>query len=141
MTKNYVCRTWYVRNHISYDRHLWYTSAKGKKWPKMTKKNCITPYLRNCTSYDWGFWYTFVKWWYLQQFFFHFFKILIFWVFQRSSINAKRKFWGVPHLLEMCVISMFIYTHIQKDDKGNARRKTTIFRCPFLVKNRTLNLK
>ena len=29
--------------------------------------------------------------------FFHFFKILIFQVFQSSSINAKRKFWGVPH--------------------------------------------
>ena len=29
-------------------------------------------------------------------FFFFFFKILIFQVFQSSSINAKRKFWGVP---------------------------------------------
>ena len=36
--------------------------------------------------------------------FFHFFKILIFQVFQSSSINAKRKFWGVPCLLHMCVI-------------------------------------
>ena len=29
-------------------------------------------------------------------FFFHFFKILIFWVFQSSSINVKRKLLGVP---------------------------------------------
>ena len=34
---------------------------------------------------------------YLSNFFFHF-KILIFWVFQSLSINAKRKFWDVPHL-------------------------------------------
>ena len=51
-----------------------------------------------------GFWYTCVKRWYLQEFFFHFFKILIFRVFQRSSINGKRKFWGVSHLLHICVI-------------------------------------
>ena len=46
---------------------------------------------------------THVKWWYLQHVFL-FFKILIFWVFQRSSLDAQRKFWGVPHLLYMCVI-------------------------------------
>ena len=39
-----------------------------------------------------------------KKLFFHFFKILIFWVFQSSSINAKRKFWDVPHLLHMSVI-------------------------------------
>ena len=38
-------------------------------------------------------------------FFFHFFKILIFRVFQTSSVNAKRKFWGVSHLYHMRVIS------------------------------------
>ena len=37
-------------------------------------------------------------------FFFHFFKSLIFLVFQSSSINAKRKFWGVAHLPHMGVI-------------------------------------
>ena len=50
-----------------------------------------------------SFWYTWVKWWYLQLFFFHVLKILIFLVFQSSTINAKRKFWGVSHL-HMCVI-------------------------------------
>ena len=35
---------------------------------------------------------------------FFFFKILIFQVFQSSSVNVKRKFWGVSHLLHMCVI-------------------------------------
>ena len=47
---------------------------------------------------------THVKWWYLEQFFFSF-KILIIQVFQSSSINAKKKFWGVPHLV--CVIFIF----------------------------------
>ena len=57
---------------------------KGKKWPKMTKKNCLTPYLRNCTSYDCGFWYTCVKWWYLQQHLFSF--------FQNSDFSGFSKF-------------------------------------------------
>ena len=35
---------------------------------------------------------------------FHFFKIQIFQVFQNSSINAKRKLWGVHHLFHKCVI-------------------------------------
>ena len=64
---------------------------------------CHVPYLRN-RAYDHDFWYTCVKWWYLQQIYFHFFKILIFRVFQSSSINVKRKFWGVSHHLYMCVI-------------------------------------
>ena len=62
--------------------------------PQNDKNFCPTSYLMNLTSYDFSFWYTCVKWWYLQHFFFYFFKSLIFPV----SINAKRKFWGVPHL-------------------------------------------
>ena len=41
--------------------------------------------------------------------FFHFFKSLISRVFQSSSINAKRKFWDMPHLPHMCVIFLFNY--------------------------------
>ena len=40
--------------------------------------------------------------------FFHFFKILIFSVFQSSAINAKRKFWGMSYLLYMCVIFILL---------------------------------
>ena len=71
-------------------------------------KKILTPYLRNCTSYDCGFWYTCLKWWYLQQCFFHFFKILIFQKFQSSSINAKRKFWGVPHLIKTLELGLMV---------------------------------
>ena len=46
---------------------------------------------------------------YLFIYFFHFFKILIFQVFQSSSINVKRKSWGFPHLLLMCVIFFCIF--------------------------------
>ena len=35
---------------------------------------------------------------------FFIFSSVIFWVFQSSSINAKRKFSGVPHLPHICVI-------------------------------------
>ena len=31
-------------------------------------------------------------------------KLSCFFCVSRSSINAKKKFWGVPHLLHMCVI-------------------------------------
>ena len=36
--------------------------------------------------YDFGFWYTCVKWWYLQQFFFHFFR---FWFLGFSKFTSK----------------------------------------------------
>ena len=70
-------------------------TKSGPKWQNILSHS----YLRNCTS----FWYTFVKWWYLQQFFSFFQNTDFFWVFQSSSINAKRKFLSVPHLC-MCVI-------------------------------------
>ena len=130
MTKNHVCCTPCLSKHTSYYQvfccaslkwwHLemlfsfflkkiifWvvrWDGEKDKKWPKTTATICLTPYLRNCTSYDCGFWYTCVKAWYLQQFFFPFFQNSDFQVFQSSSINAKRKFWGLPHLLHICVI-------------------------------------
>ena len=62
------------------------------------------------TSYDCGFRCTCLKWYLQHFFFFSFFKILIFRVFQSSPINAKRKFWGVPHLLHMCIILSFNLT-------------------------------
>ena len=83
-----------------------------QKLSKMTKQICLTLYLRNCTSYDCGFWHTCVKCWYLQHFFFFFFPffiILIFLVFQSLSIKAKRKLWGLPHLLHICVASFCIF--------------------------------
>ena len=107
-----LCCIPYLRKHTSYDCDFWYTCVKWwhfqmlfsfflnfdflivrgvkcKKWPKMRKNSiCLTPYLRNCTSYDCGSWYTCIKWWYLQQFF-HFFKILIFWVFRGEGNRAK----------------------------------------------------
>ena len=66
--------------------------VKGQKMAENDIKICLTPCPRNCISYDCGFWYTCVKWWYLQHFFFpffSFFKILIFRVFQSSSIMLK----------------------------------------------------
>ena len=109
MTKNYVWCTSYLRNHISYDCHLWYLCKmmispgvffscfenfdslgcwgqevkKGKKWSKMRKNSvCRAWYFRNHRSYDHHLCYTKVKWLYLEVFF-YFFKILIFWVIRR----------------------------------------------------------
>ena len=101
MTKMSVCCTFYFRNHISYDLHVWYTCmykriiSPGIFWffqnldiwdhqergcRKRVKNGlkwqkffvCLTPCLRNHTSYDCDFWCTCVKWWYLQEIFFIF---------------------------------------------------------------------
>ena len=129
MTKNYVCCTPYLGKHTSYHRIFWcsrcffhffkilifwvFRGVKRQKMVENDKKFCLTLYTRKRTSYDCGFWYTCVKWWYLQQvFFFHFFKILIFQVFQSSSVNAKRKFWGVPHLLHMSKKISYTFNYV-----------------------------
>ena len=95
----------YVRNSIAYDHDFWYTFFGT---PLVFFLFFVFCFLFWCweggNRAKTGFWDTCVKWWYLQEFFFHFFIILIFWVFQSSSINGKRKFWGVPHLLHICVI-------------------------------------
>ena len=81
---------------------------KGKKMAQNDKTFCLPLDLRNHTPYDCGFWYT-CKMMIYQTIIFSFFQnsdILIFRIFQ-SSINAKRKFWGVPHLLHMGVIFSF----------------------------------
>ena len=77
----------------------------AKNGPKRQKKMSLRV---SGTLPDCGFRYTCVKSWYVHFFFFFFFKILIFWVFQSSTINAKSKFWGVPHL-HMCMI--FVIHH------------------------------
>ena len=90
----------------------WDVIFLGKKWPKMTKKNCLT--LSQELYLIW--------WWFLLHLgnrmisptiFFHFVKILIFWVFQSSSINTKGKFWVVPHLLYMSLIFYCLIGHDQ----------------------------
>ena len=91
MTNISVYRTLYLRNHTSYDLHLWYTCTYerikpsgvfscffkiwfsellgwGKKQSRITRNSfCLTLHLSNYTSYDCDFWYTWVNWWYLQS--------------------------------------------------------------------------
>ena len=52
------------------------------------KKLCLTSYLSNCSSFDCGFWCMYIM--IISQ-------KSAFLGFQSLSINAKRKFWGVPH--------------------------------------------
>ena len=80
--KNEICHASYLRNHTSYDCHLWYTCVKwqyfqvfysffqnfdflvvrevrGQKTVQNDKKSVrCTPYLRNRISYDLHLWYT-----------------------------------------------------------------------------------
>ena len=122
MIRNYVCRTPYLSKHTSYDRVFFCTRLKwwhlqiaffrlsggegvktaksGPKWQKV---------LSHSVSQE-----LYLIWlWVLVHMckmmispaiFLLFLKRLIFRVFQSSSINTKRKFWGVPHLPHMCVI-------------------------------------
>ena len=63
------------------------------QWSKITKKSvCHAQYLRNHTSYDCHLWSTYVKWEYVRGFF-HFFKILVFWVV-RWGAGGKGKKWS-----------------------------------------------
>ena len=145
MIKKSVCCSWYLRNHILYDCHLWYTCVKwwclygffsfsqnfnslgyqrgvgggakraknGPKWEEKELSHSISQEL-----YLIWLWLlvNICKMMISPAIFFHFFKILIFQVFQSSSVNAKRKFWGVPHLLHMCVI-FIIHAHFSRNLK------------------------
>ena len=109
MTKNYACRTPYLskHTHTSFDCVF-----------------CCTSCCKMMASPD-VFFFNFSKFWFsglsqelyliwlrflvhiskmISPTIFHFFKIQIFQVFQNSSINAKRKLWGVDHLFHKCVI-------------------------------------
>ena len=73
---------------------------------------CCTPYLRNCALFDYNYWYAYVKWWCLQVFF-HFFKILIFWV--RVKNNPKwRKILSCYLSQEPYIIWLSLMVHISK---------------------------
>ena len=84
-------------------------AKKGLKWQKNSVWLCI---LRTVLQIIVAIGTHVKNKWYLHQVFlfvcfadfFSFFKILIFQVFLSSSINAKRNFWCVPHLLHMFVI-------------------------------------
>ena len=137
MTKHYVCCTPYLSKHTSYDcvfcckslkwwhlqmlfsffQNVGFLDCKGVgvKGQKMAQNDKI--FLSKSVSQE----LYFIWLWLLVHmskimispvifFFFNFFKILIFQVFQSSSINTERKFWGVHHLLHMCVTSGIKFT-------------------------------
>ena len=85
----------------------WVGSKRAKKWPKMTKKFCLTLYLRNSIYFIWLWLFVHLCKTMISPalffVFFHFFKILIFQISQRWSINTKKKLWSMTHLLHMCV--------------------------------------
>ena len=115
MTKNCVCRTPYQSKHTSYDCVFCCTSLKWWHLQMLFSFFQNFSFLgcwgkcSHCISQE-----LYIIWlWFLVHMckmmispaiFFHFFKILIFRVFQSSSINAKQKFWGMHHLLRMCRI-------------------------------------
>ena len=103
---------------------------RQKRWQK--KSVCFSWYLRNYISYNCYLWYLCKMMMSLRVIFFHFFKILIFWIFQSSWINAKRKFWGVlSHLLHMCVIFFHFFTILIFQVVSGAKRQKK----PKMTKN------
>ena len=77
--------------------------AISQKWSKMTVSLCISGSQELYFIWLW-FLVHIYKMMISPVIFFIFSKFWFFWVFQSSSVNAKRKFWGVPHLLHMCLI-------------------------------------
>ena len=111
------CCSWYLRNHISHDCHLWYTCVKWwyiqwifsffQKAKKMTQNNNknLCHFVSQELYFIWLWFAVHVcKMMISPAIFFHFFKILICQVFQSSSINAKRKLWGVIFCTIMNVV-------------------------------------
>ena len=106
----------YIKNSVAYDHDFWYTFVKwylqvssffghfqflgycrGKRAKKTQNDNkfCLTLYLRNCILGTVSHMVRVLhlcKMMIYPAIFFHYFKILIFQVFQ---VNANRKFWGV----------------------------------------------
>ena len=110
MTKNSVCCSTYLKNHTSYDCHLWcehvnsyvqvFSSIlkfwlsrlsgdwKGKKWPKITKISVCD--ISNHISYDLHLWYTrMYKRIISLGIFFIFFKILILGIISGDGKRTK----------------------------------------------------
>ena len=116
MTKNYVCRIPYLRNHTSYDHHLWYTcendnifrqflsfsqnsnfsGCHGSKGQKITQnKMSLMPYISGTIHYMIFIFGTHMYNDGISRWLFHFFKILIFWVIrevegQKMARNVKK---------------------------------------------------
>ena len=88
----------------------------------MKNKNyiCHMPYLRNSIAYNHDFWNTCAKWWCLRGFF-HFFKILIFWVVsgvkvQKMAQNDKKLCLLHSISQEAYIIWLWFLVHLWNDD-------------------------
>ena len=88
----------------------------------MKNKNyiCHMPYLRNSIAYNHDFWNTCAKWWCLRGFF-HFFKILIFWVVsgvkvQKMAQNDKKLCLLHSISQEAYIIWSWFLVHVWNDD-------------------------
>ena len=107
MTKTYICHTPYLTKHTSFDCVFCCTSLKWWHLQMLFSFFQNFSFLgcwgkcSHCISQE-----LYIIWlWFLVHMckmmispaiFFLFFKILVFRVFQSLSINAIRKFWGVP---------------------------------------------
>ena len=81
---------------------------------------CHMPYLRNSIAYNHDFWNTCAKWWCLRGFF-HFFKILIFWVVsgvkvQKMAQNDKKLCLLHSISQEAYIIWLWFLVHVWNDD-------------------------
>ena len=110
MTKNYACRTPSLskHTHTSFDCVFCCTSCcKMMASPDVFFFNFSKFWFSGLSQELYLIWLRFlvhISKMMISPTIFHFFKIQIFQVFQNSSINAKRKLWGVHHLFHKCVI-------------------------------------
>ena len=73
--------------------------SKCKKWPKMTKNSCVFHYVSQKSYLIW-FWFFGMHVWNddVSSNFFHFFKILIFWILPYGSGRGKSVIEGVTQV-------------------------------------------
>ena len=112
---------WYLQKFFSFSKILIFgvfKGIKGKNDLKLPISVCFALFFRNCRSYHQDFdndIYRCFSWFFFKKcnivkikiicfFMAHFNSFFNNYCFSSLSINAKKKFWGVPHLLHMCVV-------------------------------------
>ena len=99
--------------NFNFQVQYWGKRAKHDlKWQKIV---CCTPYLGKHTSYDCVYSWTSLKWW-ASRCFFHFFKILVFWIVRGGKGGGR---WGVKR------------QKMAQNDKKNSVWLFTSYDCGF----------
>ena len=88
-------------------------AVKQQKWPKMTK-NFVSLWISGTVRHDCGFWYTCVKWSYLQQCLFLFFKNSDFFGFSKTNKCQKQMLRCASSSSHLCDVLVSYVTFLSR---------------------------